>query len=529
MGRYEADHILFGAAYYDEYLMMKGIDRIDEDMAMMKAAGLNVIRIAESTWSTCEPQPDVFDLTYVDRALDAAQRAGIDVIVGTPTYAVPSWLVKLDPSVLAVTPNGQGKYGARQIMDIVNATYRFYGERVIRKLISHVADHPAVIGYQVDNETKYYDSVSEDMQRLFVKYLREKFHGDLDELNHHFGLDYWSNRIDSWEDFPDVTATINESLGGEFDKFRRDQVRAFLQWQADIVREYAHDDQFITHNFDFEWRGYSYGVQPAVDHFKASTAVDITGVDIYHPTEDDLTGKEIAFGGDMTRSTKDGRNYLVLETEAQGQHGWVPFPGQLRLQAYSHLASGADMVEYWHWHSIHNSFETYWKGLLSHDLEPNPTYREAGVFGREIAKLEVGERLVHLIADYAGYSGEEVIVVFDGHYTDRPTRSRTMMHGVEVVFTKHAESADNYIEAACDAAPKWRRVRVATSDAVEQTVTLGRGAERISSREFLIEITQTRQTGRVRMREEKVSRGDIFSRLPPHQREIFERMRRGEE
>ena len=134
----------------------------------------------------------------------------------------------------------------------------------------------------------------------------------------------------------------------------------------------------------------------AVDHFKASTAVDITGVDIYHPTEDDLTGKEIAFGGDMTRSTKDGRNYLVLETEAQGQHGWVPFPGQLRLQAYSHLASGADMVEYWHWHSIHNSFETYWKGLLSHDLEPNPTYREAGVFGREIAKLEVGERLVHL-------------------------------------------------------------------------------------------------------------------------------------
>ena len=254
MGRYEADHILFGAAYYDEYLMMKGIDRIDEDMAMMKDAGLNVIRIAESTWSTCEPQPGVFDFTYVDRALDAAQRAGIDVIVGTPTYAVPSWLVKLDPSVLAVTPNGQGKYGARQIMDIVNATYRFYGERVIRKLISHVADHPAVIGYQVDNETKYYDSVSEDMQRLFVKYLREKFHGDLDELNHHFGLDYWSNRIDSWEDFPDVTATINESLGGEFDKFRRDQVRAFLQWQADIVREYAHDDQFITHNFDFEWR-----------------------------------------------------------------------------------------------------------------------------------------------------------------------------------------------------------------------------------------------------------------------------------
>lgn len=395
MTKTSMDRILFGAAYYDEY-MPAGADRIETDMRMMDAAGVNVIRIAESTWSTCEPQPGVFDFTHVDRALDAAARHGIAVIVGTPTYAVPAWLVRLHPDVLAVTPNGPGKYGPRQIMDIVNPAYRFYGERVIRRLIEHVASHPAVIGYQVDNETKYYDSVSPDMQALFVKYLREKFHDDLDQLNAHFGLDYWSNRVDAWEDFPDVTNSINQSLRGEFDRFRRAQVAEFLAWQTGIVREYAREDQFVTQNFDFEWRGYSYGIQPAVDHFKASAAVDITGVDIYHPTEDDLTGKEIAFGGDMTRSTKNGANYLVLETEAQGQHGWVPFPGQLRLQAYSHLASGADMVEYWHWHSIHNSFETYWKGLLSHDMEPNPTYEEAGVFGREVARPEVGERLVHL-------------------------------------------------------------------------------------------------------------------------------------
>ena len=142
---------------------------------------------------------------------------------------------------------------------------------------------------------------------------------------------------------------------------------------------------------------------------------------------------------------------------------------------------------------------------------------------------EARDRLVHLIADYAGYSGEEVVVVFDGHYTDRPVRSKSRVHGVEVVFTKHAESADNYIESLCAAAPKWRHVRVATSAAVEQTVTLGRGAVRLSSREFVLELTQVRHVGRVRMQEQKVSRGDIFSRLPPHQREIFERMRRGEE
>ncbi|WP_269748678.1 MULTISPECIES: beta-galactosidase [Bifidobacterium] len=388
------DRLIFGCAYYDEYMPY---ERVDKDMSMMKSAGITTIRIAESTWSTLEPQPGVFDFSHVDRVLDAAGRFGIQVIVGTPTYAVPSWLVAMHPDVLADTPKGHNQYGARQIMDIVNPSYRYYGERVIRRLISYVADNPQVIGYQVDNETKYYDCVSPDMQRLFVKDLRRRFDDDLDRLNAAFGLDYWSNRIDSWEDFPDLTGTINASLGSAFDRFRRSQVSRYLAWQAGIVREYAREDQFVTHNFDFDWGpGWSYGVQPAVDHFEAAECLDVAGVDIYHPTEDDLTGKEIAFGGDMTRSLKGGTNYLVLETEAQGQNGWLPYPGQLRLQAYSHLASGADGVMYWHWHSIHNSFETYWKGLLSQDMEPNPTYEEAGRFGRQVVQKGVGERLINL-------------------------------------------------------------------------------------------------------------------------------------
>ena len=388
------DRLIFGCAYYDEYMPY---ERVDKDMSMMKSAGITTIRIAESTWSTLEPQPGVFDFSHVDRVLDAAGRFGIQVIVGTPTYAVPAWLVAMHPEVLADTPKGPSRYGARQIMDIVNPSYRYYGERVIRRLVSHAADNPQVIGYQVDNETKYYDCVSPDMQRLFVKDLRRRFGNDLGRLNAAFGLDYWSNRIDSWEDFPDLTGTINASLGSAFDRFRRSQVSRYLAWEADIVREYAREDQFVTHNFDFDWSpGWSYGLQPAVDHFEAAECLDVAGADIYHPSEDDLTGKEIAFGGDMTRSLKGGANYLVLETDAQGQNGWLPYPGQLRLQAYSHLASGADGVMYWHWHSIHNSFETYWKGLLSQDMEPNPTYEEAGQFGRQVAQKGVGERLINL-------------------------------------------------------------------------------------------------------------------------------------
>lgn len=382
--------LLYGVAYYDEYMPY---DHLDKDVEMMKKAGINTVRIAESTWSTCEPQPGVFDFSHVERVMDAVEEAGINVIIGTPTYAVPTWMVKAHPDVLAETVRGRGIYGARQIMDITHPVYLFYAERVIRELMKRTVHRKCVIGFQLDNETKYYGTAGKNVQEQFVKYIREKFHDDLDALNYEFGLDYWSNRINAWEDFPDVRGTINGSLGAEFEKFQRTLVDKFLSWQADIVNEYRREDQFVTHNLDFEWRGYSYGIQPYVNHLHASQCLTIAGTDIYHPTQDDLTGAEIAFGGDLIRSLKQD-NYLVIETEAQGFPGWTPYKGQLRLQAYSHLASGANSVMYWHWHSIHNSFETYWKGLLSHDFQENATYREACIIGNEFARL--GKHLVNL-------------------------------------------------------------------------------------------------------------------------------------
>ena len=292
------DKLLYGVAYYDEYMPC---DRLAKDVEMMKAAGINLVRIAESTWSTCEPQEGVFDFSHVIRVLDAMEGAGISVIIGTPTYAIPTWMVKSHPDVLATTKKGPGIYGARQIMDITHPVYRYYGERVIRKLMEVSAHRKCVIGFQLDNETKYYDTAGKNVQEQFVKYLRTKFNDDLDAMNQAFGLDYWSNRINAWEDFPDVRGTINGSLGAEFQKFQRTLVDDYLQWQADIVKEYAREDQFITHNFDFDWRGYSYGVQPMVDHKHAARALTVAGVDIYHPTQDELTGAEISYGGDSTR------------------------------------------------------------------------------------------------------------------------------------------------------------------------------------------------------------------------------------
>lgn len=375
--------LLYGVAYYDEYLRQ---DRLNQDIEMMLSAGINVVRIAESTWSTLEPAEKKYNFHHIDRVLDAMYQAGIGVIVGTPTYAVPWWLAKKHPDILVTTPEGQQVYGRRQIIDITQPHFLYYSEKIIRKLLEHVCQHPGIIGYQVDNETKHYENVGDNIQNAFRKWLRERFQ-DIRDLNDAFGLEYWSNRIESWEDIPPVEGTINASLGCAFSRFRREKVAEYLAWQAAIVGEYARPGQFVTQNFDFEWRGYSFGLQPRVDHFDAARAMSVVSVDVYHPTQDHLTGREIAFSGDVARNLKGGKNYFVMETQAQGFAKWTPYPGQLRLQAFSHIASGASMVAYWHWHSIHNSYETYWKGLLSHDFSAGPTYQEAVGIGNDMLRL----------------------------------------------------------------------------------------------------------------------------------------------
>lgn len=378
----KTEKLYFGAAYYSEYLPY---DRVEKDMEMMEKAGMNVIRIAESTWSTLEPQEGVYDFTHIDRMLDAAACHHISVIVGTPTYAVPTWLVKKYPDILAITQNGHERYGHRQNMDITNPDYLSHAERVIRVLMEHVKDVPHVIGYQLDNETKSYGTAGPRVQAMFVDYLKENF-PDINDFNHEFGLDYWSNRVNDWDDFPDVRGTINQSLAAEFCKFQRSLVTKFLSWQADIVREYKRDDQFITQNFDFDWTTHSIGYQSQVDQYDASRCMTVAGADIYHPSNEELTGAEITVCGNISRSLKKD-NYLILETEAQGLTPWLPYPGQLRLQAYSHIANGSNSVMYWHWHSIHNAIESYWKGVLSHDFSENETYREAVVIGNEWKKI----------------------------------------------------------------------------------------------------------------------------------------------
>ncbi|MFV0428481.1 MAG: beta-galactosidase, partial [Arachnia sp.] len=145
--RYEPSGIRFGAAYYLEYQPRESLER---DLDLMRQAHFTVIRVGESVWSTWEPRNGHFNLDWLQPVLDGAHHRGIGVVLGTPTYAVPPWLANAYPEIAGEPATGKPMaWGARQEVDITHPAFRFHAERVIRRVVSRYASHPAVIGFQV--------------------------------------------------------------------------------------------------------------------------------------------------------------------------------------------------------------------------------------------------------------------------------------------------------------------------------------------------------------------------------------------
>lgn len=381
--------LLYGAAYYYEYLPYPEPERKQkrqEDLELMKQAGMNVIRIAESTWSTYEKKEGEYDFSPMTETIEAAAALGMKVIVGTCTYAIPAWLARKHPEIMLVNSQGASKYGHRQSFNLAEPAYLEYCRKIIARQMEAAAPYENVIGFQIDNETHHQGVFNENVQQAFVQKLKEEYQNDFDRFNLDFGLDYWSNRIDDWEDFPDLSGCINASLLSAYEDFRRTILWDFFSMQKEIIDQYRRPDQFVTHNFDFGWKDFSFGIHPEVDQFKLAELLDIVGCDIYHPSRARLTGAEISFCGQLMYSLKN-TNYLVLETQSQGEEEKMPLPGQLRLCACAHLANGANMVEYWPWSSIHTSKESYMKGILSHTRVPGRVYEEACTIGADFHRL----------------------------------------------------------------------------------------------------------------------------------------------
>ncbi|WP_223190841.1 beta-galactosidase [Nonomuraea terrae] len=396
--------VLFGAAYYPEY---HPAELLKTDLDLMAEARFSVIRVGESVWSTWEPDNGRFDLDWLQPTLDGAQERGIGVILGTPTYAVPPWLARLYPEIAGERATGQRiGWGARQEMDFTHPAFRFHAERVIRKVVERYCDHPAVIGYQVDNEPGLHLLHNHGVFQRFVDWLRRTY-GDVETLNREWGLVYWSHRLSDWADLWTPDGNAQPQYEQAWRRFQADQVTEFIAWQAGIVREYARPDHFVTTCISYD--------RPAVADDDLTRRLDVTAGNPYYTMQDGL-GLPAAQSAGQHWKTQDTwafyrvadrmyssrqEPFLVTETNAQAiGPSWVNHPaydGQWRQAAWALVSRGASMIEYWQWRTLVFGTETYWGGVLPHSGRPGRTYREIARVGAELEKA--GDLVGGLIPD----------------------------------------------------------------------------------------------------------------------------------
>lgn len=364
-----------GSAWYPEQWPE---ERWGQDLALMQAAGMNVVRIGEFAWSTLEPSEGQYDLDWMERAIRLAQQRGIVVVLGTPTNTPPAWLTSKYPDTLRTGPDGRkNEHGARRQFSISSPRYRELCKAIVKRLAERFGNDPNVIGWQIDNE--YTDESFDAQARAqFQSWLQRRFK-TLDALNDAWTTRYWSQTYSAWDQVPLNDKPGNPGLLLEHRHFVTDTWRSFQKDQVDAIRAHAQPRQFITTNAG------GLGWTANWDHYRIADDLDIISWDPYvgqGPLNDARHGAV----SDFVRGWKR-KNFWVMETQP-GFVNWAPVntsldKGGVRAMAWQSVGHGADAILYWQWRSALNGQEQYHGSIVGADGEPLPLYPEVQQLGRE--------------------------------------------------------------------------------------------------------------------------------------------------
>ena len=386
----ERPSILLGAAWYPEQWPEA---RWAEDLKLMQAAHIHMVRVGEFAWSRLEPQEGQYDLDWLDRAVSLAGQHGIAVVIGTPSAAPPAWLTQKYPDTLRTEQDGRkAKHGNRQQGSPTSARYREFCRRIADQLARRFGRNPNVIGWQIDNEYGAF-SWDDETHRQFQDWLRHKYE-TLDALNRHWTTEYWSQTYTDWSQIP-MGPGGNPGLDLEFKRFLTSSIRDFQHIQVQAIRAASDPRQFITSNF--------MGWYDAFDHYVLSEELDLASWDDYVGSGH-LDAARNGMTHDLTRGFKR-KNFWVMETQP-GSVNWAPVNnildrGEVREMAWHAIGHGADAVSYWQWRSALNGQEQYHGTLVGPDGTPLPLYPEVQQIGTELERLGPVLADTHVISQVA--------------------------------------------------------------------------------------------------------------------------------
>lgn len=411
---------MLGVCYYPEHW---DESRWADDARRMRELGISFVRIGEFAWSRLEPSRGNFDFGWLDRAMDVLTKAGLKIVLGTPTATPPKWLVDENPDILPYDEQGKVRgFGSRRHYTFSSETWWRESARIVEIIAKRYGEHPGLVGWQTDNEYGCHDTIlswgPEDL-KAFRRWLRLRYQSP-EQLNEAWGAVFWSMEVNSFDEIflPNLTVTeANPATRLDFWRFHSDQVAAYDKMQCDLIRLHS-PDRWITHNF--------MGFVSDFDHFKVADNLDLASWDSYpigfvekFPfTEEErnrwaeTSHPDIAsYHHDLYRGVGRGR-FWVMEQQP-GPVNWAPWnpvpkPGMVRLWTWEALAHGAEVVSYFRWRQAPFAQEQMHAGLNMAGLdELSPGGLEARQVAEELVVLPVlpesRKAQVALVFDYQSY------------------------------------------------------------------------------------------------------------------------------
>lgn len=371
--------ITIGTAYYPEHWPK---ERWLTDIKMIQESGMTTLRLAELAWAQMEPEEGRFDLDWLEEFIDLAwKEADLKVILGTPSEASPVWLRDKHPEVLRVNAAGEREGGRGQHCH-TSKVYRAYISRMAEEMVKRFANHPAVVGWQIDNELRGVECYCEDCAQSYREWLKKKY-ATLENLNEEWGTKFWSQHYNTWDEIRLPTQdqlTISTSQVVDYNRFISDTTVDFQNMQVDIIKKYA-PHQFVSHN-SLGARYYS------INMYDLAKKLDFYAWDSYPHVDADYT--ECCMGHDLARGTKHGSFWMLEQKNGYfngSNYNLALEPGIARNWAYQDISRGANGVMFYRWRANRWGQEQNPNGILRHDGTPRRAYYEIQQLIKELAPI----------------------------------------------------------------------------------------------------------------------------------------------
>ncbi|WP_314411858.1 beta-galactosidase [Streptomyces kroppenstedtii] len=360
----------------------------EEDVRLMREAGVNLVSVGIFSWARIQPTEDQWDFGWLDEVMDLLHAGGIGVDLATATASPPPWLTTAHPEILPVTASGETVWpGARQHWRPTSPVFRDHALRLVRTMAERYANHPALVAWHVSNELgchNVYD-YSDDAARAFRDWLRARY-TTLDALNHAWGTAFWSQRYSDWDQIlpPRLAGSHpNPTQQLDFKRFSSDALKEYLIAERDVLRE-------ITPNVPVTTNFMVMGNTKGMNYPDWAGEIDFVSNDHYvHPGPQDRD--ELSFSANLTSGIAGGQPWFLMEHSTSAVN-WQPVnvakrPGELARDSLLHVAHGADAVCYFQWRQSAAGAEKYHSAMVPHAGADSEVFRAVVELGQTLKAL----------------------------------------------------------------------------------------------------------------------------------------------